>query len=99
MGSRFMASRMRCSMNHADFGGQVVLALDLAGEMPFLLAAISKMTRTHVRTGILVPWKMVPVRTENCLRQSAHFHTRRCRSGAGARLASSPFCGVQEVRA
>ncbi len=27
--------------------------------------------------GTFVPWKMVPVRTENCLRQAAHFHTRR----------------------
>src|SRR2546421_149635 len=28
-------------------------------------------------TATLVPWKMVPVRTENCFRQLAHFHTRR----------------------
>ena len=30
------------------------------------------------RTGIFEPWKIVPVSTENCLRQVAHFHTRRC---------------------
>jgi large subunit ribosomal protein L34 len=43
--------------------------------MPFVEAAISNTRKHHVRTGILVPWKIVPVSTENCLRQSRHFQT------------------------
>ena len=40
---------------------------------PSLLAHISKTTNSQVRRGILVPWKIVPVRTENCLRHSRQF--------------------------
>ena len=78
MGSRFIASRMRCIMNQADFGVSPYLRSISRAATPFLLDAISNTTSTHVRTGILVPWKIVPVSTENCLRQERHFHTRRC---------------------
>ena len=78
MGSRFIASRMRCIMNHADFGVRSYLRSISRAPTPFLLDAISNTTNTQVRIGILVPWKIVPVSTENCLRQARHFHTRRC---------------------
>jgi len=44
---------------------------------PFLLATISKSTKTQVRIGTLVPWRTVLVVTENCFRQVRHFHRRR----------------------
>ena len=78
MGSRFIASRMRCSMNHAVFGVRSYLRSISRALTPFLLDAISNTTNTQVRTGMCEPWKIVPVRTENCLRQVAHFQTRRC---------------------
>ena len=45
--------------------------------MPFFAEHICTMTMSHVSIGIFVPWKTVPVSTENCLRHLAHFHTRR----------------------
>jgi hypothetical protein len=44
---------------------------------PFFELHISNTTMSQIRTGILVPRKMESVRTENCLRHSVHFHTRR----------------------
>src|SRR5437870_1547050 len=44
---------------------------------PFFDAHISKMTNTHVRTGILVPCITVSVRTENWRRHAPHFQRRR----------------------
>jgi hypothetical protein len=46
-------------------------------ETLFLDEQTWKITKSHFVIGILVPWKMVPVSTENCLRQWPHFHTRR----------------------
>jgi hypothetical protein len=47
--------------------------------MPFLLAHTWAVMSTQVRTGTLEPWKIISVRTENCLRQVLllHFQTRR----------------------
>ena len=77
MGSRFIASRMRCIMYHADFGVRPYLRSISRAATPFFDEAISNTTNTHLRSGILVPWKIVPVSTENCLRQLRHFQTRR----------------------
>ncbi len=65
-------------MNHADLAVRSYLRSISRAETPFLLAHISNTTNSHVRTGILVPWKIVPLSTENCLRQWPHFQTRRC---------------------
>lgn len=70
-GSRRMASRMRCRTNQAVLAVRPYLRSISRAETPFLEAHISKTTRTQVRTGTFVPWKMVPVRTLNCLRQAA----------------------------
>jgi len=61
--------------------------------MPFLAAHISKITISHVRTGIFDPWKIVPVRTENCLRHAPHFHTLRCDMLPVRVLRAVPFSG------
>jgi hypothetical protein len=45
--------------------------------MPFLLETMANMTMTHFGSGILEPWKIVPVSTEDCFRHLAHFQTRR----------------------
>ena len=96
MGSRFIASRMRCIMNHADFGVRPYLRSISRAATPFLLDAISNTTRIHVRTGIFVPWKMVPVSAENCLRQARHFQTRRGDSVPRAVRRVVPFCGFRK---
>ena len=77
MGSRFIASLIRWHMYQAVFGVRSYLRSISRALTPFLLDAISNTTKTQDRTGILEPWKIVPVRTENCLRQAAHFQTRR----------------------
>ncbi len=64
-------------MNQAVFGVRSYLRSISRALIPFLDEHISKITNTQERTGILEPWKIVPVSTENCLRQAAHFHTRR----------------------
>src|SRR4051794_5194544 len=91
-----MASRIRWSMNHADFGVRSYLRSISRALTPFLLAHISNTTNTHVRTGILVPWKIVPVRTENCFRHSAHFHTRRCEAEPVRVLRDAPLAGFRK---
>lgn len=48
--SVFMASRMRCSMNHAVRAQTPYLRSISRAETPFLLAHISKTTSTHVRS-------------------------------------------------
>ena len=57
------------------------------------------MTVSQVAIETLVPWKMVPVRTENCLRHFAHFQTRALAHGplrpGGTGL---PVAGLQVVR-
>jgi hypothetical protein len=57
--------------------GEVVLRSISRAETPFFEAHISNTTNSQVRTATFEPWKIVPVRTENCLRQLAHFQTRR----------------------
>ena len=54
---------------------------------------MSKITRTQVRTGTFVACIIVPVSTENCLRQSRHFHTRRSLIVPAAVLRLTPFAG------
>src|SRR3954451_20750349 len=68
---------MRCSMNQAVLGVRSYLRSISRAETPFFDAHISNTTNSQVRTGTFEPWKIVPVRTENCLRQLAHFQTRR----------------------
>ncbi len=72
-----MASRMRWSVNHAVRAHTPYLRSISRAATPFLEAHISKMTRTHVRKGVRVPWNTVPVRTLNCFRQSRQRQTRR----------------------
>src|SRR5664280_540104 len=76
-GSRFMASRSRWSMCQAVSTVTPYLRLTSRALIPFLSLHISTMTNSQIAIGTLVPWKIVPVRTENCLRHPAHFQTRR----------------------
>lgn len=55
IGSRSIAFRSRWSMCQADFGATPYLRSISRAEMPFLLEHVSKITKTHVRTGILEP--------------------------------------------
>jgi hypothetical protein len=96
MGSRFIASRMRWSMNHADFGVRSYLRSISRAATPFLDEHILKITKIHLRTEIRVPWKIVPVRTENCLRQSAHFRTRRSELEPVRVLRDVPLAGIRK---
>ncbi len=72
-----MAERMRCSMCQAVLMVTPYLRSTSRALMPFLAVTMSKMTRTQVRIGIFVACRIVSVSTENCLRQSRHFQTRR----------------------
>jgi len=91
--SVFMASRMRWSMNHAVRAQTPYLRSISRAETPFLLAHISNTTSIHVRRDTFVPWKTVPVSTENCLRQEKHRHTRRMVAAPVRVLRDSPFVG------
>ncbi len=92
-----MASRMRWSMNHADFGDRLYFRSISRAETPFPLAHISNTTNSQVRMLMWLPWNTVPVVTENCLRQVAHFHTRRCVARAVAGRAAGAILRLQEV--
>ena len=72
-------------------GGQLVLALISRALTPFFDEHISKMTKIHVWMLIFVPWKIVPVSTENCLRQC-----RTPRRGVG-RLTRCASCDRRAV--
>lgn len=76
-GSRFIASRMRCSMCQADSFVTLYLRLISHAETLFFAEQTSKMTKSHVRILIFVPWKIVSVRTENCFLQPRQRHTHR----------------------
>src|SRR5437870_8899737 len=91
--SPFMVSRMRCIMNHAVRGQRPYLRSISRAETPFLDEHISKITNTHLRTLILVPWNGVPVSTENCLRHSPHRQTRRSLMAPVRVLRLTPFDG------
>ena len=64
MGSSFMASLTRCMRCQAVRGVTPYLRSISRALMPFLAALASKITISHVRIGILVPWKIVSVSTE-----------------------------------
>src|SRR3954467_5083060 len=72
-----MASLILCSANQALLGVRSYLRSISRALTPFFDAHISNTISSHVRTGIFVPWKIVPVRTENCLRQAPPSHPRR----------------------
>lgn len=83
-------------MNHAVLAVRSYLRSISRAATPFLLAHISKITNSHLRRLILVPWKIVPVRTENCLRHAPHFHTRRCEAAPVRVLRLTPFSGLRK---
>ena len=83
-------------MNHADFAVSWYLRSISRAATPFLLTHISNTTHSHVRMGMRVPWKIVPVRTENCLRQSRHFQTRRSDARPVRVLRVVPFAGFRK---
>ncbi len=83
-------------MYQADFGVRSYLRSISRAATPFLEAHISKTTMIQVRIGIFVPWKIVPVSTENCLRQSAHFQTRRSDAVPVRVLRVVPSFGVRK---
>jgi hypothetical protein len=64
--------------------------------MPFFAEHMSTMTNNHVRTETFVPWKIVPVSTENCLRQAPHFHTRRADREPVRVARLEPFSGLRK---
>ena len=96
MGSRFIASRMRWRRCHAVRGVRPYLRSTSRAEIPFLDEQASKITNTHVRTGTLLRCMIVPVSTENCLRQSRHFHTRRSDGAPVLVLRERPLAGVRK---
>src|SRR4051812_30852362 len=87
---------MRWVMYQAVFGVSLYLRWTSRAESPFLQEHISNTTNSHVRTGTLEPWKIVPVRTENCLRQAAHFQTRRSDVEPVRVLREAPFEGFRK---
>ncbi len=64
-------------MNQAVSGVTPCIRSTSRALIPFFAADICTMTMSHVRRLTLVPWKIVPVSTLNCLRHLAHFQTRR----------------------
>src|SRR5579864_6973164 len=72
-----MASRMRCSMNHADFCVTPCDRANSCDEMLFLALAISHTAGSHLSHPSGLSSKMVPTLSENCLRQPLHFQIRR----------------------
>lgn len=56
----------------------------------------SKITSSHVRMLILVPWKIVSVSTEYFWRQCPHFQSRRSVGLPVRVLRSSPFFGFRK---
>lgn len=96
-GSRFMASRSRWSRYQAVSGVRPCIRSISRALIPFLAEHICTMTISQTSMGTFVPWKIVPVRTENCLRHLAHFQTRRwlmVRFGPVARLV--PLAGFRK---
>jgi hypothetical protein len=96
MGSRFIASRRRCIKNHADLAVRPYLRSTSRALIPFLAEHASKITSSQIRSGIFEPWKIVPTSTVNCLRQSAHFHTRRSLVDPVRVLRLAPLAGVRK---
>lgn len=77
MRSSFIASRMRCIRCHAVRQHTPYLRSISWAATPVFEDTISKMHSTHTRSGTFVPCIIVPVMTENCLRQFRRRHTRR----------------------
>src|ERR1035438_10345928 len=72
-----IASRIRCSMNHADFW---VIPMPFAisyEETPFLSLAIIHIAHSHLSRPSGLSSKMDPTLTEYCFLQSRHFHISR----------------------
>ena len=96
-GERFALHRLADALGHEPCGlcGDFVLALDLAGGDAVLVGAHlvdDEQPRTE-RT--FVPWKIVPTRAVNCLRQVAA-EPRPTSGGFGAGLAGHAVGRVQE---
>jgi hypothetical protein len=74
-----MASRMRCIMCHAVRQHTPYFRSISRAATPFFEDTSSKIVRHQIRSGIFVPCIIVPVMTENCLRQVLFVqrHTRR----------------------
>src|SRR5665213_4476990 len=68
----FAASRRRCRTNQADFWVIPRSFANCVLAMPFLCEVISQIASIHVRSGSLVPSKIVPTLIENRWRQSPH---------------------------
>lgn len=62
----------------------------------FLAEQNSKITSNQVRMLIFVPWKIVSVSTEYCLRQCPHFHTRRSVTLPVRVLRLAPLAGFRK---
>ena len=66
-----MASRMRCSLCHADSFVMPYFREISHAETEFLEDTNSKITNSQVRMLILVPWKIVSVRTGPLVRAAS----------------------------
>lgn len=72
-----IASRMRCSMNQADFWVIPSALPSSCEEMPFLELAASQTAGSHLSRPSGESSKIVPTLTLNCFLQLLHFQTRR----------------------
>lgn len=70
------ASRSRCSTNQADFCVMPRSRASVVEAMPFLWLVIIQIASIHVRSGSLVPSKMVPTLMLNRLPHAAHLWVR-----------------------
>ena len=72
-----IASRTRCSTNHADFWVSPTARPSSWLLTPFFELARSQIEVSHLSSGIGESSKIVPNFTVNCFLQALHFHTRR----------------------
>src|ERR1039458_287181 len=72
-----MASRIRWSMNHADFWVMPMPRAISYEETPFLSLAIIHIAQSHLSKPSGLSSKIDPTLTENCFLQSKHFHISR----------------------
>ena len=72
-----MASRIRWSMNHADFCVQPTPRASSCDEMPFFELAISHTAGSHLSSPSAESSKIVPTFTDDCRLHALHFQTRR----------------------
>lgn len=89
-----MALRILSVTSHAVLALTSYLRSMSRAEIP--LAHISSITDSHVRSGTFEPWNTVCVKTLNCLRQAAHFHTRRSLIVPVRVLRDRPFSGFRK---